>query len=136
MRALNKNKQKMYYALKTEVEVPIYDYYTDEEGNVFPIDSGDRRFIYDEPVEFEANVSFGGGNVAFAPYGLNLGEYEVLMSVGINTIPIDEASLIWLNTKPQRHADGTIDENSAEYRVAKVIPSLNEAVYALKKVVK
>lgn len=134
MRALNKNKIKMYYALKSENEAPIYDYYTDEEGNVFPIDSGERRMIYEEPVEFEGSVSFGGGNVAYAPYGLNLAQYEVLLSVGINCMPIDETSLIWLNTKPQRHTDGSVDAHSADYAVARVVPSLNEALYVLKRI--
>lgn len=135
MRMLNRNSQKMYYSLYAE-EIPIYDYYEDEDGNKIPIDTGETTIGYEKPVEFYGNISLSGGESREQEYGLNLSDYEAVLIVAKNTLPITETSLIWHNTEPKYNADGTVDGDSADYTVVKVSPSLNFDKYVLKKVVK
>lgn len=76
MRTLEKNKQKMKYALQI-TKIPIYvtdedgniiyDSYTDsdgneipyldENGNKIPLDSGEKEIVYSTPKDFKANIS-------------------------------------------------------------------------------
>ena len=135
MRMLNRNKQKMYYALYGK-EVPIYDYYIDSEGNEIPLETGETKIVYENPVEFLGNISLSGGESEAVEFGLNLADYEAILVVAKNTLPINETSRIWHNTKPTYNEDGTINESSADYKVVKVSPSLNVDKFVLKKIVK
>ena len=132
---LNRNKQKMYYALYGK-EVPIYDYYIDSEGNKIPLDTGETKITYENPVEFFGNIALSGGESEAVEFGLNLADYEAILVVAKNTLPINETSRIWHNTEPTYNEDGTVDELSADYTVVKVSPSLNVDKFVLKKVVK
>lgn len=142
MRTLNKNKQTMYYAL-LDKEVPIYD--LDEDGNIkyieidgvqVPVETGETRIVYSNPVEFKGNITMSGGESQAAEFGLNLGDYSAVLVLDKNSIPIDETSLVWFETEPKINPDGTVDQYSADYTVVKVAPSINVDRYALKKVVK
>ena len=135
MMMLNRNKQKMYYALYGK-EVPIYEYYIDSEGNEIPLETGETKIVYENPVEFLGNISLSGGESEAVEFGLNLADYEAILVVAKNTLPIDETSRIWHNTEPTYNEDGTVDELSADYTVVKVSPSLNVDKFVLKKVVK
>ena len=118
------NKQKMHYALYGK-EVPIYDHYTDSEGNKIPLDTGETKITYENPVEFFGNIALSGGESEAVEFGLNLADYEAVLVMAKNTLPIDETSRIWHNTEPTYNEDGTVDELSADYTVVKVSPSLN-----------
>lgn len=135
MRMARVNKQKMHYALYGK-EVPIYDYYTDSEGNKIPLDTGETKITYENPVEFFGNIALSGGESEAVEFGLNLADYEAILVVAKNTLPIDETSRIWHNTEPKYNEDGTVNEFSADYTVVKVSPSLNVDKFVLKKVVK
>lgn len=135
MMTLNINKQKMYYALYGK-EVPIYDYYIDSEGNEIPLETGETKIVYENPVEFLGNISLSGGESEAVEFGLNLADYEAILVVAKNTLPINETSRIWHNTEPTYNDDGTINESSADYKVVKVSPSLNVDKFVLKKIVK
>lgn len=135
MRMARVNKQKMHYALYGK-EVPIYDYYTDNEGNKIPLDTGETKITYENPVEFFGNIALSGGESEAVEFGLNLADYEAVLVMAKNTLPIDETSRIWHNTEPTYNEDGTVDELSADYTVVKVSPSLNVDKFVLKKVVK
>ena len=136
MRTLNKNTQKMYYANQDRV-VPIYEYYEDEDGNMIPLDTGETKLVYGEPIEFKGNISLSNsGEVNTQEYGLNLGDYSAILVVGKNTLPITETSLIWYENEPKKDIDGNTDEFSADYRIVKISPSLNVDKYVLQKVVK
>ena len=135
MRMARVNKQKMHYALYGK-EVPIYDYYTDSEGNKIPLDTGETKITYENPIEFLGNISLSGGESEAVEFGLNLADYEAVLVMAKNTLPIDETSRIWHNTEPTYNEDGTVDEFSADYTVVKVSPSLNVDKFVLKKVVK
>lgn len=131
MRTLNKNKQKMYYATLVDT---VQEEYIDEDGNRYP--TGEPKNIYSEPVEFYGNIAMSGGEAEAVEFGLNLADYEAVLLVGKNTLPITETSLIWHATEPTKGTDGNTDEYSADYRIVKISPSLNFDKYVLKKVVK
>lgn len=136
MRTLNKNTQTMYYANQDRI-VPIYEYYEDEEGNMIPLDTGETKLVYGEPIEFKGNISLSnGGEVEVQEFGLDTGSYAAILVTSKNTLPITETSLIWYENEPKRDIDGNTDEFSADYRVVKVSDSLNVSKYALQKVVK
>ena len=135
MRMLNRNKQKMYYALYGK-EVPIYEYYIDSDGNEIPLETGETKIVYENPVEFLGNISLSGGESEAVEFGLNLADYEAILVVAKNTLPINETSRIWHNTEPTYNEDGTINESSADYKVVKVSPSLNVDKFVLRKIVK
>ena len=143
MMTLNQNKQKLYYALLDNV-VPIYEtdddgniiYYEDEEGNKIPLETGDTKITYSKPVEFYGNIAMSGGEVEVQEFGLNLADYEAILILGKNTLPITETSLIWQNTEPKFNNYGTVDENSADYKIVKINSSKNYDKYVLSKVVK
>ena len=131
MRTLNKNKQKMYYANLIDV---LQEEYVDEDGNRYP--TGEPKNIYSEPIEFKGNIAMSGGEAEAQEFGLNLADYEAVLVVDKNTLPITETSLIWHNSEPTRDDDGYTDEYSADYRIVKPSPSLNIDKFVLKKVVK
>ena len=143
MMTLNQNKQKLYYALLDNV-VPIYEtdddgniiYYEDEEGNKIPLETGDTKIIYSKPIEFYGNIAMSGGEVETQEFGLNLADYEAILILGKNTLPITETSLIWHTGEPKKNSENNTDEYSADYRIVKISPSLNFDKYVLKKVVK
>ena len=131
MMTLDINKQKMYYATLVDT---IQEEYIDEDGNRYP--TGEPKNIYSEPVEFYGNISMSGGEAEAVEFGLNLADYEAILLLGKNTLPINEQSLIWHVTEPTKGTGGNTDEYSADYRIVKISPSLNFDKYVLKKVVK
>ena len=136
MRILNKNTQKMYYANQDRV-VPICEYYEDEDGNMIPLDTGETKLVYGEPIEFKGNISLSnGGEVEVQEFGLDIGSYSAVLVTSKNTLPITEMSLIWYENEPKKDIDGNTDEFSADYRIVKISPSLNVDKYVLQKVVK
>ena len=137
MRTSNKNKQTLYYALQSDEKLPIYDgFYTDEDGNQYPLDTGEIEYVYIEPVAFKGNISMSGGESEAAEFGLNLSDYNAVLVMNKSEIPITETSLIWFENKPVYNDDGRVDEHSADYTVVKISPSLNVDKFVLKKVVK
>lgn len=135
MRTLRRNRQKMYYALYGN-EVPIYEYYTDSEGNKIPLDTGETKIAYELPVVFLGNIALSGGESEAVEFGVSVADYEAVLVVDKNTLPIDETSRIWHTTEPTYNEDGTVNEYSADYTIVKVSPSLNVDRYVLKKVIK
>jgi hypothetical protein len=137
MRQLRRNKQKMFYALYTE-DVPIYA--TEDEGNILttevdgePVQVVDSYVSgYAEAVEFKANISFDSGETRMAEYGLNVGDYNAVISADKGILPFDEQTLIWHNSEPE-YNNGVIVPESADYRVIAIKTSLNEERFILKK---
>ena len=135
MMTLRRNKQKMWYSLQGGL-VPIYEYYTDDEGNKHPIETGEYKTEYLQPVIFYGNISMSGGEARNVEFGLDLTAYEAVLIVGKGELPLTETSRIWFENEPKYNADGTVDEFSADYRIVKIGPSLNFDKYVLAKVVK
>lgn len=142
MRTLNKNKQKMKYSIKVERK-PIYEtdsdgniiYYEDEEGNRIPLETGEYEMGYSEPVEFYSNISMSGGEAEAREFGLSVADYDAVLVLDKNKVPLKEGSLIWHEKEVKFKADGEVDTTSADYTVRKVANSLNSAKYVLKALV-
>lgn len=137
MRTNRKNRQRMYYALWLENQ-PVYE--RDREGNIRldeddePLETGDYENRYSDPMEFRANIHGSGGRLQEMAYGI-YEDYDALLYVRKNDLPIRELTLIWYESEPKYRKDGSVDPASADYKVKRVPPSLNETVYLLEKVV-
>lgn len=146
MRTLVKNKQKMYYALlKGEEPEYVLDAdgnkivsFVDEDGIIYYKETGNWVLTYYKPVPFSGNISMSGGEINTKEYGIDISEYDALLVLDKDEIPIDEASLLWFESEPQfKDADKTIlDPNKADYRVLAIKPSLNQLNVLLGRIVK
>ena len=121
-------------------DIPVY--VKDKDGNVMttnvdgvavPVE-GTPLQGYSDAVEFKANISFNSGETQLAEYGLDVGSYNAIISADKGKFPIDEQTLIWVDSKPIYDAKtGLIKPESAEYKVVAIKTSLNEERFILKK---
>ena len=134
MRHLSRNKQKMWYSLLGEPK-PIYA--TDDSGNVIYDIMPDGEQVpreigktngYEEPVEFYANIKWTGGRTEDMAYGLDLSNYAAIISAPMGKFPIKESTLIWYQNEPIT-TNGVVDDKSADYKVVRVPPVLDEMLY-------
>ena len=138
MRTLNKNTQKMYYANQDRV-VPIYEYYEDEEGNLIPLDTGETKLVYGEPIEFKANISNKLNEVKWAEYGIDESTNYAQIVVSKGSVPLKVGSIIWKKSEIgyEDLEKKIVDENTSDYVVKGVADDgLTEDWYLLKKRVK
>ena len=124
MRCLKRNKVSFYYAniIGSEEVTDENDYKT-----------GETRLIYDKPKELKANISVAQGEVVFQLFGGNESYDKIIVSDDVN-IPINEYSVLWIDTVP------LFDEISKEvitpndYIVKKIARSLNSISIAVSRV--
>lgn len=145
MMTLQSNKQSMKYSLQGE-KVPIYEtdengniiYYTDSDGNKIPMETGEYTTGYSQPVSFFGNIAMSGGEVDSVEFGIDVSGYDATLVVDKGTIPIDETSIIWHTSEVvYKDTEKTIvDENTADYKVIAVKPSLNSTKYILGRITK
>lgn len=146
MRTLQKNKQKMYYALYKGQEPEyvldengekIIDY-IDEDGTIYYRETGNKIPTYFEPVLFYGNISMSGGEISTQEYGIDVSGYDALLVLDKEEIPIEETSLLWFESEPQfKDAEKTIvDGNKADYRILAIKPSLNQLKCLLGRITK
>ena len=145
MMTLASNKQSMKYSLQGE-RVPIYEtdengniiYYTDSDGNKIPIETGEYTTGYSQPVSFLGNIAMSGGEVDSVEFGIDVSGYDATLVVDKGIIPIDETSLIWHTSEVEyKDEEKTIvDENTANYKIIAVKPSLNTIKYILGRITK
>lgn len=136
MRSLKKNQQQLWYSTYNN-QITIYErdengksVYVDEEKTIPKIIA--ERAGYNKPVSFCANVSAGKGTAQEDVFGKDI-DFTRTISTTDLTLPIDELSLVWIETEPKYSEDGTVDPNSADYKVAaKPARSLNQLMIALK----
>ena len=123
MRNCRKNERHMWYALY-EGKKPVYD----ENGDY----TGDDTVGYSAPVGFEASLSSGSGTAQRAVFGTSV-DFTRTISTTDKSLPIDENSLIWYETKPGVLSDGSADPDTADYEVsAPPADGQNVLVIALK----
>ena len=116
----------MFYSNVDRV-VDIYE--TDENGNIvykiiggekIPKKTGETKLVYAEPTEFYNSISgeltedemraFGGENLGNAK-----------MTYPRNRYPFKNGTLVWKESEIKYNADGTVIEESADYRVVGVM---------------
>ena len=122
MRAMQRNKQKFWYALYERSE-PTLDEYGNEVG---------EKPIYGNPIKESGNISEADGNTEKALFGINAVYTKVINPMPKN-FPMNENSILWVDTVPRIAEDGRTDAPH-DYVVTKVARSLNHKAYALKKV--
>lgn len=141
MRMTKQNMIPMKYALLND-SIPIYQ--TDSSGNIIydnvdgeliPRDTGKLRDRYDAPVDFFANVNFSGqSEVRYTAYGVSRSQFDAIFYTKKGELPIDETSIIFVNAEPMFDSDGYTLLESADYRVVRVVPSLNYTTYLIRNV--
>lgn len=131
MRCLNRNKVKFFYSLY-EGREPI----TDEYGNV----TGEYDVKHGNPTEGYANISAAKGETQTRQFGESE-TYDKVIVMDNESPPIDEYSVLWVDTVPQLNEDGSlaVDEEGNvltphDYIVKKVAKSLNNVSIAISKV--
>lgn len=123
MRCLNRNKKVFFYALQNgQTEV------IDEYGNV----TGQYKISYTLPTQKQGNISAAQGEMQSRQFGDNEGYDKVIVLDEVNT-PIDEYSILWVDTLPRFYLDGSTD-TPHDYIVKKVARSLNSVSIAISKV--
>ena len=148
MRCLYRNKQTIYYALligtMPEYKLDkdgnkIIDYVDSDTGETYYVETGTKKPYYSPAVEFKGNIAFAGADLLRQEFGISDEHYEAVLVLNKGEIPITETSLIWYQTSPaEKIIDDEIyaDDSTADYRVLRSVPSLNNDRYILAKVVK
>ncbi len=116
MRALERNKRVLYYALykgKTAL--------TDEYGNM----TGEYAVQYSPPVQMDMNVSAARGTTELEQFGVDVPYTHTTCTCDMDC-PIQEDTIIWFNADPE--------SDPHNYVVVKVAKSINSIVYALREV--
>lgn len=131
MRCMNRNKVKFFYSLY-EGREPI----TDEYGNV----TGEYDVKHGNPTEGYANISAAKGETQTRQFGESE-TYDKVIVMDNEAPPIDEYSVLWVDTIPQLNEDGSLavgEEGNVltphDYIVKKVAKSLNNVSIAISKV--
>lgn len=123
MRCMVRNKSKFYYASYIgESEIK------DEYGN----NTGEYEIAYSNPVESSGNVSAAQGEMQSRQFGESESYDKVIVLDDINA-PINEHSILWVDTLPYLNEDGTTD-TPHNYTVKRIARSLNGVLIAIKKV--
>ena len=143
MRGLKRNEQKFYYCTYTKGPE-----LKDEYGNA----TGENIPIYSEPVAMWANISPASGAAQKEQFG-NLESYDKVIATCDMSCPIDEDSVLFIDTEPSftevtdydlAESDTVLgDEEIApktykipkyDYIVRRVAKSLNSISIAVRKV--
>ena len=123
MRCMVRNKTKFYYASYIgEIEI------IDENGN----STGEYNLAYENPIPMFGNVSAAQGEIQSRQFGESE-SYDKVIVLDDKDAPIDEHSILWVDTLPHLNADGSTD-TPYDYVVTKVARSLNGVSIAISKV--
>jgi len=123
MRCLRRNKVKFAYALFDKTEVTY-----DEYGN----ETGEPDVTHCHPVFSKANISPAKNADIIQLFGTDVNYDKVIVMAHPDT-PIDENSVLWVDTLPEIKEDGTTD-TPHDYIVRKVARSINSVSIAIAKV--
>lgn len=131
MVCMSRNKSAFFYALYVSKEQG-----TDDYGNP----TGGVDVSYGDPQEFKANISAAKGETQTRQFGESE-NYDKVIVMGSDAPPIDEYSILWVDTVPQLDDKGALalnEEGEAitphDYIVKKVARSLNSVSIAISKV--
>ena len=123
MRCMVRNKTTFYYACYiNEVEI------IDEYGNA----SGEYKVLYGRIKPMQGNVSAAQGEMQSRQFGESE-SYDKVIVLDERDVPLDEHSILWVDTLPHLDEDGLTD-TPHDYVVKKVARSLNGVSIAISKV--
>lgn len=87
---------------------------------------------YEPPVAFSANISSGKSDAEEQPFGSNVMYDRIILTHDMDC-PINEHSLVWVNSEPKLH-EGEVDPQSADYEVsAAPLDSQNVIRFAVRR---
>ena len=125
--------------------MPIYErdengdiVYIEVDGQKIPVETGEYDTGYSAPVDFMGNISMSGGEAEAKEFGMDIGDFDAVIILEKDAIPITETSIIW-HTSPVKYKDEQntiVDSKSADYAVKRVSPSLNFTKVLLQRIVK
>ena len=119
MRALERNKQKIYYANYTgRSDI------TDENG----LFTGETELAFTTPTEAHVNVSASRGEAYIDMFGTDLNYSNTIVTD--KDLGIDENSILWVGK--EAYQGSTVTPHN--YVVVSVAKSFNSVVYAVRKV--
>ena len=131
IRTVNRNKVPFWYALY-DGKKPLYDEYGNE--------TGEYEVSYSNPMISEANISAARGETQTRQFGDDI-SYDKVIVMGSDAPPINEYSLLWIDTTPELDDQGALarDENDEivtphDYIVKKGGRSLSAVSYAVSQV--
>ena len=131
MKMLERNKSTFFYALYKD-KFPRKDEY----GNL----TGEYDIVRANPQEFSANISAAKGEISTMLFGESE-SYDKTIVLGVDAPPIDEYTVLWVDSAPQVDETGALvidDDGNAvtpyDYIVKKVAKSLNSVSIAISKV--
>lgn len=116
MRDVRRNKQTIWYALRTG-----HTENTDEYGNV----TGTFTEVYGEPVAYKVNVSPNKGTIDLERFGLDSRYTRVLTTTDLRC-PIAVDSILWIGADPETEPYNFV--------VERISPSLNQLVILVREV--
>ena len=146
MLTLASNKQSMKYSLQGE-RVPIYEtdengnivYYTDSDGNKIPIETGEYKTGYSQPVSFFANINNKLNEVVWQDYGIDDSTNYAQLITSKNELPLKVGSVIWKKSEAGYKDDENtiVDETTADYTVKGIADEgMSEDLFLLRRNVK
>jgi hypothetical protein len=118
-----RNKSKFYYASYIGETEIIDDY-----GNA----TGEYKVSYSTPIKCNGNISAAQGEMQSRQFGESESYDKVIVLDDRNT-PIDEYSLLWVDTLPILNEDGSTN-TPHDYVVRQVARGLNGVSIAISKV--
>lgn len=131
MRTMELNKSNFYYALYKDKFAK-----TDEYGNT----TGEYEIVRENPVKFSANISAAKGETSTMLFGESE-SYDKTIVMGTDAPPINEYTVLWVDTTPLVDDKGSLVTNDDgeivtpyDYIVKKVAKSLNSVSIAISKV--
>ena len=79
-----------------------------------------------------------GGEVKDEEYGLSVADYDAVLIMQKNEIPVTETSRIWFESVVgyTDTSQTIVDGDTADFRIVAIKPSLNTVKYVLKRIEK
>ena len=100
----------------------------DEYGNR----TGEYEVTYSNPIKCKGNVSSAQGEMQSRQFG-DSESYDKVIALSNVNIPINEYSILWVDSLPNINEDGTT-ATPHDYIIKKVARSLNSVSIAISKV--
>ena len=104
MRVLKRNETPMKYALYLGSR-PVYEYYDDEEGNSYPMDTGEKEDVYGCVGDFSANISKSNDKGNATEYGMSIADFSAIL-ITDRGYPFKKGDYLWVESPVEYKDDG------------------------------
>lgn len=114
-------------------------YYLDDEGNKIATESGEMETKYSDPVDFTGAITSQLKNAIMRAWGSDSTDNYAKLIVAKNAkdsngnlLKLPFGARVWFKSEVQQKADGSPDEDSADYQINGIMcEALNETIYYL-----